>query len=94
MKKANAGHTGKVIKLNKAAHKFVDDKATQIAKSLYKSSIDGHVPSARLLVELAEGNMEAEEAMTIRPLRSKASELAAQPQWLGAGNEAAAETYS
>jgi hypothetical protein len=45
-----------------------------------------------LLVELAEGNLEAEEAMTMRPLRSQALELAAEPEWPGEGIEAAAET--
>lgn len=94
MKKANVGRNGKVNKLNKEAHKIVDENATEIAKSLYDSTLDGHVQSARLLVELAEGNMEAEEAMTMRPLRSMASNLAAEPPWNGEETETAAEICS
>jgi F0F1-type ATP synthase membrane subunit b/b' len=93
-KKANAGRNGKVKKLNKEARKIVDEKATEIAESLLNSTLDGHVLSARLLVELAEGNVEAEEAMTMRPLRSMAADLAAEPPWRGEETEAAAETCS
>jgi hypothetical protein len=71
----------KVKKLNEAALKMVDENATKIAQSLLKSTVDGHVLSARLLVELAEGDIEPEEAMAMRPLRSMALELAAQPPW-------------
>jgi hypothetical protein len=93
MRKAHAGGTfKKVKKLNEQALKLVDEKATEIAQSLLDSTLEGHVLSARLLVELAEGNLEAEEAMTMRPLRSQALELAAEPEWPGEGIEAAAET--
>jgi hypothetical protein len=91
--KANAGGTfKKVKKLNEQALKLVDENATEIAKSLLDSTLDGHVLSARLLVELAEGNVEAEEAVTMRPLRSLALNLAAEPQWPGDAPEPAAET--
>jgi hypothetical protein len=71
----------KVKKLNEAALKLVEDNATKIAESLYDSTLDGNVLSARLLVELAEGNVEVEEAVTMRPLRSLALALAAEPEW-------------
>jgi hypothetical protein len=91
--KANAGERfKKAKKLNKEALKLVDEKAAEIAKSLYDSTLDGHVLSARLLVELAEGNVDAEEAMTLRPLRSLASDLAAEPQWPREELEAVEET--
>ena len=93
MKGANAGRNGKVQKLNKEALKIVDENAEKIAKALLASTILGHVLSARLLVELAEGDVEGEEAMTMRPLRSIASELAAEPQWKGEETEEAAEAY-
>jgi len=83
MKKANAGRGSKVKKLNQEALKLVDEKAIEIAQSLLDSTLEGHVLSARLLVELAEGNVEAEEASTMRPLHSLALELAAEPQWRG-----------
>jgi hypothetical protein len=94
MKKANVGRNGKVQKLNREAHKIVDENAENIAKSLLASTLEGHVLSARLLVELAEGNVDAEEAMTMRPLRSLATELAAEPQWKGDQTEMAAEMCS
>lgn len=80
--KANGARTlKKVKKLNEAALKLVEDKAAEIAQSLYDSTRDGHVQSARLLVELAEGNVEVEEAVTMRPLHSLALALAAEPEW-------------
>ncbi len=80
-KAKGAGTFKKAKKLNEAALKMVDENATKIADSLVKSTLDGHVLSARLLIELAEGNIEPEEAMAMRPLRSMALELAAQPPW-------------
>jgi hypothetical protein len=71
----------RVEKLNKAAFALVDEKAGEIAAALLKSTIEGHVLSARLLVELAEGNVSAEEALAMRPLRSLALQLEAEPQW-------------
>jgi len=91
IKTANAGRIRKVKKLNEEAHKIVDENAGKIAQSLYESTILGHVLSARLLVELAEGNVDAEEAMAMRAFRSIASELAAEPQWKDEETEAAEE---
>jgi hypothetical protein len=82
----------RVEKLNKAAFKVVDENAGAIAKSLLDSTIAGHVLSARLLVELAEGNVGAEEALAMRPLRSLALQLEAEPQWPFDAPDAAAET--
>jgi hypothetical protein len=91
--KANAGGTfKKVKKLNEEALKLVDEKAAEIAKSLYDSTLDGHVLSARLLLELAQGNAEVEEAMVMRPLRSLALDLTAEPEWPRDSLDAAAET--
>jgi hypothetical protein len=94
MKTANAGRIGKVKKLNKEALKLMDEKATEIAQFLLNNTLDGQVPSARLLVELAEGDVGAEEALTMRPFRSVALELAAEPQWKGEETEAGAEMCS
>lgn len=82
----------RVEKLNQAAFKIVDENATDIADSLLKSTKKGHVMSARLLVELAEGNVGAEEALTMRPLRSLALQLEAEPQWPFDAPNAATET--
>jgi len=76
---------GKVVvrakKLSREALKTLDDRAVEIVKALYDSTINGHVLSARLLVDLGEGNVDVEEAITKRPLRSIALELANEPQW-------------
>ena len=71
----------KVKKLNKEAFKLVEEKAGEIAESLLKSTVEGHVLSARLLVELAEGDVDVEDASMKRPYRSLALQLAEQPQW-------------
>ena len=82
----------KLKALNEAALNLVNEKAKEIVQSLYNSTIEGHVQSTRLLVELAEGNVEAEEAMEMRPLRSFALDLAAEREWPGEVAVAAAET--
>jgi hypothetical protein len=81
----------RVEKLNQAAFKLVDENAGPFAKALYDSAIEGHVLSARLLVELAEGNVGTEEALTMRPLLSLAVRLGAEPQWPFGANDASVE---
>jgi hypothetical protein len=82
----------RVAKLNKEAFKVVNEKAFEIAKALFESTIKGHVLSARLLVELAEGDVDVEAALLIRPLRSLAQRLAAEPQWPSDAPDEWAET--
>jgi hypothetical protein len=74
---------GRVKKLNKEAFTIVEQKAHEIAESLFDSTVKGHVMSARLLVELAEGDVDVEDALLKRPLRSLALQLAEQPPWKG-----------
>jgi hypothetical protein len=81
----------KAKKLSKEALRLLDEKADEIAKALYESTILGHVLSARLLVDLAEGNVDVEEAMNLNPLRSLALELAQAPQWQDKDAEPAVE---
>ena len=71
---------GRVKKLNKEAFKIVEARAGEIAESLMKSTIGGHVMSTRLLVELAEGDVDVEEASLKRPLHTLAMRLADEPQ--------------
>ena len=88
--KAKAVRTFKPTKkLNEAALKKVDEEADQIINSLCKSTIEGSVQSARLLVELAQGNVEAEEATEPRLARSFALELASEQEWSGEQKTAA-----
>ncbi len=67
---------GRVKELNKEAFKVVKENANKIAQSLLKSTEEGHVLSTRLLVELAEGDVDVEEASMKQPLRSLALRLA------------------
>jgi hypothetical protein len=86
----NAGKR-KTVKLSKEALKLVDEKADLIAKALYDSTIAGHVLSARLLVDLAEGNVDVDEALNTRPMQSIAVALALEPHWSGDDPEGIAE---
>jgi hypothetical protein len=71
----------KAKKLSKEALRLLDEHASLIAEALYNSTIKGHVLSAKLLVDLGEGNVDAEDAITMRPLRTQAQELAIEPEW-------------
>jgi len=71
----------RVIQLNKEAFKTVEDNASGIAEALLKGTREGKVMSTKLLVELAEGNVEVEDGVTTGPLRSRALRLAAEPQY-------------
>jgi hypothetical protein len=84
----------KLKRLNEEALKKVDENAASIVGFLYTSVEKGGVISARLLFELAEGSVEAEEAMFRRPLRSLANALANDEPWPGEVDEAKAETGS
>ena len=81
----------KAQRLIAAALKLVDDNACEIARSLYESTLAGHVLSAKLLIDLAEGNADVEDAINKRPLRTLAMDLAAEPEWEGDSLESQAE---
>jgi hypothetical protein len=82
----------KVKRLNQAALAKVDLHAGAIIDSLYVNAIAGGVTSARLLFELAEGSVEAEEALMRRPLRSLALALANDEPWTEEVDESRSET--
>jgi hypothetical protein len=67
--------------LKTGASKAVKKNADAIAECLVKSAKNGDVKSARLLLELSEGDEGVEEAKKDRPLLSLAARLAAEPQW-------------
>ena len=81
-KQAGAGKTGsgKVRRLNHEAFKLVEQRANEIAEALMTATKEGKVMSARLLVELAEGFADPEDALSKDPLRSLALRLSKQPQ--------------
>jgi len=74
------GKKRKAKRLVSEAFKMVEENANSIARWLLKGTEDGHVMSARLLVELAEGDVEVEDALTKKPLRSLALRLANEAQ--------------
>jgi hypothetical protein len=78
---------GRVKRLIKEARKLVDAKANEIAEALMKATKEGHVMSARLLIELAEADVDIEEALGKRPLITLATRLAAEPQMPAASSE-------
>jgi hypothetical protein len=74
------GKTRKAIKLSKMAFNMVEERAGEITDALMKSALEGKVTSTKLLVELAEGNVDVEDALNKRPFRSLALRLANEPQ--------------
>jgi hypothetical protein len=81
-------------KLSEAADKTLEENSDKIAKSLLESTLKGNIHSARLLVTLAEVKGENENAGRKRRVRSKATKLAAEPQWRGDETDAEPETSS
>ena len=70
----------KVIRLSREAFKLVEDNAIKITAALLESTFEGKVMSTKLLVELAEGDVEVQEGMIAGPLRSLALKLAKEAQ--------------
>jgi hypothetical protein len=62
------------------AFNLVEESAGEITQALMKSTREGKVMSTKLLVELAEGNVDVEDALSKRPFRSLALRLANEPQ--------------
>lgn len=69
-----------ILRLCKEAFKTVEDNAGGLAAALLKSAEEGKVMSTKLLVELADRNVDVEQRPTVGPLRSLALKLAAEPQ--------------
>jgi hypothetical protein len=82
----------KVRRLIEEAFKIADEKAKSLADALYDSAIKGHVLSARMLIELAEGNLDVEDAMIKGPLRSLALRIEQEEQMPPEPQDAADET--
>src|ERR1039458_2443064 len=70
----------KPTRINKVAEKLVDEKADEICKGLAEAAGKGHVMSAQLLIDLADGAVEIEEALEKRPLNTIAMRLGAELQ--------------
>jgi len=74
------GKKRKATRLAKTAFEVVEAKAGEIIDALMKSTNQGKVMSTKLLVELAEGDVDVEDALTKKPLRSLALRLANEPE--------------
>jgi hypothetical protein len=82
----------KVIRLSREAFKLVEENAIEITAALLRSTYDGKVMSTRLLIELAEGDVDVQGGMIVGPLRSLALKLALAVQSKPRVPHAAAET--
>lgn len=78
--KQKAGSRG-TSKMSAAANKTLEENSEEIAKSLLKSTLGGNVSSAKLLLSLADCQKECKDANVRQCLRSRADELAAEPEW-------------
>jgi hypothetical protein len=78
--------------LRKIACQTVKRNATEIANSLSRRASAGDRNSARLLLLLAESQLEKANGKKKRAGRSEAMELAAEPEWQEPAMESFAET--
>lgn len=74
-------------KLKAAADKKLEENSEAIAKSLYSRLMKGNITSAKLLIALAEGQIDCEDEATVERLYSLAEELGKEPAWTGDLNE-------
>lgn len=70
----------KVVKLKTEAFRLVELNSTPIIQGLVDASIKGHVLCTRLLLDLAEDNIEIESVPDKKPVVTVAMRLAAEPQ--------------
>ncbi len=79
-------------KMKEAADKTVAVNSKKIAKALLDKTLAGNSTSARLLLSLAEGQIDCEDEAVVSRVRSMAEELASEPEWNGESDEAKAKT--
>jgi hypothetical protein len=79
-------------KLKAAADKKLEENSDKIAESLLKSLIKGSVTSAKLLIALAEGQIDCEDEALVQRFYSLAEELGKEPGWKGDPSEEEAES--
>jgi hypothetical protein len=87
-KKASGGTT----ELKTAADQTLKKYSAKIAESLYNKLIEGNVTCGKLLIALAEGQIDCEDEAVVSRLRSMAEKLASEPQWDGELNDSEAES--
>lgn len=75
-----------------AADMVLEESSIEIARALARSSIEGHIQSARFLYNLAEDREKLNSAEITQTIRSLASDWATEPEWLAEMSEEDAET--
>ncbi|MGD0940126.1 MAG: hypothetical protein ABR905_10470 [Terracidiphilus sp.] len=78
--------------MKEAADKTLEANSDKIAKSLLKKTLAGNNVSAKLLITLAEGQIDCEDEAAVQHLCSLAEELASEPEWDGELDETEAES--
>ena len=78
-KKAGRG----TVTLNEAADKALKEHSAEIAKSLLNGTIKGNMTAAKLLIALADGQIDCEDEATVRQYCSLAEQLAQEQKWEG-----------
>ena len=66
-----------------AADKALEDNSDAITKGLTESAKKGNATSARLLLALADGQIDCEDEVVMEQLSSYAEKLAKEPPWKG-----------
>ncbi|MFY9853994.1 MAG: hypothetical protein WAK26_08980 [Terracidiphilus sp.] len=66
-----------------AADKALEDNSDTITKGLTEGAKKGNATCARLLIALAEGQIDCEDEVVMEQLCSYAEKLAAEKQWDG-----------
>jgi hypothetical protein len=79
-------------KMREAADKTLEVNSDKIAKSLLDKTLAGNSMSAKLLLELAEGQTDCQDEEVVRRRCNLDEELASEPEWEGELDEAEAET--
>jgi hypothetical protein len=69
------------------ADKALEEHGNEITKGLTESAKKGNATCARLLLALADGQIDCEDEVVMERLCSYAEKLAAEPQWEGSEAE-------
>ncbi len=72
----------KLLKLNEQAFNQVETNATEIASALCEATKKGNVISARLLVELAQDQIDTEEVSKRQQVQNMGKQIELEKEWI------------
>ena len=75
--------SGGTAKMAEAAEKALEDHFAKITEGLTESAKKGNATSAKLLLALAEGQIDCEDEVVVEQLWTYAQQLTAEPPWDG-----------